>query len=126
MAQADFKACGMLNGTCLSHAFEALGMKISLHDQFDFNCSLGLAHPNKTLSDGAEANLDAQGLDVNEACDQPHGAEGGQKAADGSKEPTASFEEESGDAVDDPMVVDAHLLLAQTYHMSHHSCLGKY
>ena len=100
-------------------------MKISLHDQFDFNCSLGLAHPNKT-HDGAKANLDTQGSDVNEARDQPHGAEGGQKAADGSKEPTASFEEELGDAVDDPMVVDAHLSLAQTYHTSYHSCLEKY
>ena len=57
-AQADFKAHGMLNGTCLSHVFEALGMKISLHDLFDFNCSLGLVHPNKTR-DGTEANLDA-------------------------------------------------------------------
>ncbi|KIM60579.1 hypothetical protein SCLCIDRAFT_123900, partial [Scleroderma citrinum Foug A] len=63
-AQADFKARGMLNGTCLSNVFEALGE---------------------------------------------------QEAADGSEEPTASYEEESGDAVDDPMAVDAHLSLARTY-----------
>ena len=100
-------------------------MKNSPHDQFDFNCCLGLAHPNKAR-DGAEANLDAQGSDVNEAHDQPHGAEGGQEAADGSEEPTASYEEEMGDAVDDPMVVDAHLLLACTHHTSYHSHSAKY
>ena len=31
-AQADFKARGMLNGTCLSNVFEALGMKLLLYD----------------------------------------------------------------------------------------------
>ncbi|KAL4078133.1 hypothetical protein V8B97DRAFT_2021337 [Scleroderma yunnanense] len=30
--QVDFKAHGMLDETCLSHAFEALGITISLHD----------------------------------------------------------------------------------------------
>ena len=32
VARADFKARGMLNGTCLSNVFEALGAKLSLHD----------------------------------------------------------------------------------------------
>ena len=32
VARADFKACGMLNGTCLSNVFEALGMKLLLYD----------------------------------------------------------------------------------------------
>ena len=63
--------------------------------------SLGLAETH----DDVEANLDAQGPDITEAHDQPCGVEGGQEAADGSKEPTASYEEESGDAVDDPMAV---------------------
>ena len=84
--------------------------------------SLGLAETH----DDVEANLDAQGPDVTEAHDQPRGVEGGQEAADGSEEPTASYEEESGDAVDDPMAVDAHLSLACTYRTSYHSCSEKY
>ena len=83
--------------------------------------SLGLAETH----DDVEANLDTQGPDITEAHDQPRGVEGGQEAADESEEPTASYEEELGDAVDDPMAVE-HLSLACTYRTSYHSCLEKY
>ncbi|KAI6162858.1 hypothetical protein EDD17DRAFT_1776419 [Pisolithus thermaeus] len=69
---ADFKGCGMLNGTCLSQAFEVLGI----------------------IEEGADT-------------------------ADNGEEQTASYEEESGESVDDLMAIDAQVSLACKYREIH-------
>ncbi|KAI6146976.1 hypothetical protein EDD17DRAFT_1767457 [Pisolithus thermaeus] len=71
-AWADFQQRGMLNGTCLSKAFEVLG-----------------SHTNQ-ISEG-------------------------QDAADEGDEQTASYEEDAGDTLDDPMAINAHVSLTRKY-----------
>ncbi|KAI6098291.1 hypothetical protein EDD16DRAFT_1768168 [Pisolithus croceorrhizus] len=78
-ACADFAGRGMLNGTCLSQAFEVLG------------------------------------LGTDETHDQRHSIEECANAAGDSEERTASYEEESGEVIDDQMAVDAHVSLAHRY-----------
>ncbi|KAI5983997.1 hypothetical protein EDD15DRAFT_2375711 [Pisolithus albus] len=87
-ARSDFKGRGMLNGTCLSQAFEALGS------------------------------------DTNGIHDQHHSIEEGVDAADDGEEQTASYEEESGESVDDLMAIDARVSLVHKYQRTRARSVG--
>ncbi|KAI6101619.1 hypothetical protein EDD16DRAFT_1525814 [Pisolithus croceorrhizus] len=112
---------GVLNGLC-SSIMESKHIKAVKWPYQHTNCYQALGQMlliNQRLDKLAVVHMDFNecGSHTSQFNDEGHSIKEGQDVVDGGEERTASYEEEPGDALDDLMVVNAHVSLARKHHM---------